>query len=103
MATDKVVHGCAASCRASGYPSSSAHRAETVRTLSHVNRKAGSAASRQSQNTWTAGARRSATWIPHAIGREQKRAYPEDMLTVQIQTHEAGREHREVGIAVEGS
>ena len=58
LATDKVVHGCAASCRASGCPSSSAHRAETVGTLSRVNRKAGSAASRQSQNIWTAGARR---------------------------------------------
>ena len=41
-----------------GYPSSSAYSAETVRTLSRVNRKVGSAASRQSQNTWTAGARR---------------------------------------------
>jgi hypothetical protein len=41
--------------------------------------------------------------IPHATLRQRKWAYPEDMFTMQTQTHQAGREHHEVRIGVEGS
>lgn len=45
----------------------------------------------------------SAIRIPHTTVRERKWAYPEDMFTMQTKTHQAGREHQKVGIAVEGS